>query len=258
MRQPFIAGNWKMQGDKAFVDNLLQALESIDQLPVKTAVFPPFVYLIQAHQYLQHSPMHLGAQNMSDHEPGAYTGEISASMLTDVGCKYVLVGHSERRQYNGESDELCALKVVAAQKSGLIPILCVGETLQQRQQKQTLTIIEKQLATVIKHDDVDASRLVIAYEPIWAIGTGQTATPEVAQEVHGFIRKLLESWVGELADNIICLYGGSVKPSNAAELLAMPDIDGALVGGASLKAEAFIAICQAAVAESVQKYQQEK
>ena len=253
MRKPFIAGNWKMQGDKAFVDDLLHALEEIHQLPVRTAVFPPFVYLSQAYGHLHSSPIHLGAQNMDQHESGAYTGEISAAMLMDMGCEYVLVGHSERRQYYNESDELCALKVAAAQKAGLLPILCVGETQQERQQKQTLTIIEKQLATVIKHDDVDTSKLVIAYEPIWAIGTGQTATPEIAQEVHGFIRNLLENWVGELAQEINCLYGGSVKPSNAAELLAMPDIDGALVGGASLKADAFIAICQAAVQESVQE-----
>lgn len=245
-----------MQGDKAFVDQLLHALDAIHQLPVKTAVFPPFVYLSQAQDCLHSSPIHLGAQNMEHHEQGAYTGEISPSMLVDMGCDYVLVGHSERRQYYHETDELCALKVIAAQKAGLIPILCVGETQQERQQKQTLTIIERQLATVMKHDDVDASKLVIAYEPIWAIGTGQTATPEIAQEVHGFMRQLLESWVGETAQDMSCLYGGSVKPSNAAELLAMPDIDGALVGGASLKAESFTAICQAAATEAVQEQKQ--
>ena len=253
MRTPFIAGNWKMQGSQVFVDELLHGLEVIHQLPVKMAVFPPFVYLAQANTLLQASPVHLGAQNMEYRASGAYTGEICADMLTDVGCEYVLVGHSERRQYYFESDELCAQKVIAAQKAGLIPILCVGETLQQRQQKQTLTIIEKQLATVIKHEDVNATKLLVAYEPIWAIGTGQTATPEIAQEVHGFIRKLLESWVGELAEDILCLYGGSVKPSNAAQLLAMPDIDGALVGGASLRADSFAAICQAAVDNNVQE-----
>lgn len=248
MKKLFIAGNWKMYGSYAMTKELISGLAAAESLPVTIAVFPPFVYLSCAAEQLRGSNIALGAQNLSTHqEEGACTGEIVGSMLKEVGCAYVLVGHSERRQYHHETDDACAEKVVAAQAAGLLPILCLGETLKERQQKQTLTVIEKQLAAVIKHESVDTGALIIAYEPVWAIGTGQHATPGIAQEVHGFIRQLLTSWVEEnIAKSTLLLYGGSVKADNAGELLMMPDIDGVLVGGASLKAASFVAICQAA------------
>jgi triosephosphate isomerase len=248
MRKPLIAGNWKMYGSQEMARDLLGELKAAADLPVNIAVFPPFVYLPCAAEQLKAGEIGLGAQNLSSHEgEGAYTGEVSGAMLREIGCQYVLVGHSERRQYYHETDESCTQKVIAAQSVSLLPILCVGETLQERQKKQTLTVIEKQLAAVINHEAVDHTALIIAYEPVWAIGTGQNATPTVAQEVHGFIRQLLSSWIGEkAAQACILLYGGSVKADNAHQLLAMPDIDGALVGGASLKAASFIAICEAA------------
>lgn len=246
MRKPIIAGNWKMHGSEAFTQELILAMTKESYSHVTRIVCPASPYLLTAKALLCDSDVVLGAQNAEYRDQGAYTGEITMSMLDDCGCDYVLVGHSERRQHYGETDEVCALKVIAAQQQALLPVLCVGELLQERQQKQTLTVIEKQLAAVINHESVDVSKLVIAYEPVWAIGTGQTATPEQAQEVHAFIRQLIAGWKGEVATQLSILYGGSVKPDNAADLLSQPDIDGALVGGASLKASAFNAIAQAA------------
>lgn len=246
MRKPIIAGNWKMHGSEAFTQELISAITKESYSQVTRIVFPASPYLITAKALLSQSEVALGAQNAEYREQGAYTGEVAMDMLSECGCDYVLVGHSERRQHYGETDEICALKVIAAQQQALLPVLCVGELLQERQQKQTLTVIEKQLAAVINHELVDVSKLIIAYEPVWAIGTGQTATPDQAQEVHAFIRQLVTSWKGEVAKQLSILYGGSVKPDNATDLLNQMDIDGALVGGASLKASAFNAIAQAA------------
>jgi triosephosphate isomerase (TIM) len=253
MRRKLVVGNWKMHGDKAAIAELLPALlttlgrtqsESAESA-VEVAVCPPFVYLDAAARYLEGSSIALGAQNLSTETKGAFTGEIAAEMLSDCGCKYVIVGHSERRQLYHESDALVATKVAAALRAGLTPILCVGETLRQREAGSTLSVIEAQLGAVFTQLGSQIEQTVIAYEPVWAIGTGQTATPEQAQKVHAFIRRLLGS-VTTQSDGISILYGGSVKADNAVKLFAQPDIDGGLVGGASLNAEEFAAICKAA------------
>lgn len=248
MRKPLIAGNWKMYGTQARCDILLDAiLQSADTLPqVELAVFPPFVYLSLCKEKLSQTAVHFGAQTVSEHTDGAYTGEVSATMLVDLGCRYVIVGHSERRGLYGETNEQVAKKCEAAFQTGLIPIVCVGETLGERQQGMTLKVVQEQLAVVLllKDNCANFSKLVVAYEPVWAIGTGQSAAPEDAQAVHGAIRAQLSSVNPELADTVRVLYGGSVKPDNAAALFAMPDIDGALVGGASLDAQQFIEIGQ--------------
>jgi triosephosphate isomerase len=208
-------------------------------------VCPPFVYLDTASRLLEGSAIALGAQNLSTEPKGAFTGEVAAEMLRDCGCRYVIVGHSERRQLFQESDALVATKVAAALRAGLTPILCVGETLRQRESGSTLSVIEAQLGAVFTQLGSAIEQTVIAYEPIWAIGTGQTATPEQAQKVHAFIRRLLGA-VTTKASEISILYGGSVKADNAVALFTQPDIDGGLVGGASLNAEEFAAICNAA------------
>jgi len=191
--------------------------------------------------------LHPGAQDLSEHAQGAYTGEVSAAMLKDIGCSYVLAGHSERRQYHAESDDLVARKFVAAQGAGLVPILCVGETLDERDGGATERVIARQLDAVVARAGIGAfGKAVLAYEPVWAIGTGRTATPEQAQAVHKFIRDKLAGLDGTIAGSLRLLYGGSVKPSNAAELFGQPDVDGGLIGGASLVAEDFLAICDAA------------
>ena len=234
-----VAGNWKMHGGRETNQSLLDALmKGVGAKPgVQCAVCPPFPFLAQVGERLRGSPIALGAQTASEHAQGAYTGEVSAAMLAELGCRYVIVGHSERRQLYGESDAQVAAKFAAVRAAGLAPILCLGETLAQREAGQTEAVVERQLAAVTgKHALGDA---VLAYEPVWAIGTGRTATPEQAQAVHGFLR----SKVG--AETRI-LYGGSVKAQNAAAIFAMPDVDGGLIGGASLVAGEFLAILAAA------------
>ncbi len=248
MRQPFVAGNWKMNGSHNSIKRLLEGIKAQAQDVGETeiAVFPPFVYLLQCKTALEGSSVAWGAQDVSAENNGAYTGEVSASMLVDFACRYVIVGHSERRMLYGEDNKQVAAKFRAAIHVGLRPILCVGETLNEREAGKTLTIIEEQLAAVLTLNDnlFACSDAVIAYEPIWAIGTGRTATPEQAQEVHAAIRKQLAAVNPDLAEKLRILYGGSVKPANASALMAMPDIDGALVGGASLDAKQFIEIGQ--------------
>jgi triosephosphate isomerase len=218
-----------------------------EEIAVEIAVCPPFVYLADVGSLLQGSAIRWGAQNLSQHEAGAYTGEVAPSMLVDLGCRFVIVGHSERRLLYGETDSVVAEKLVAAQQVGLTPIVCIGESLKEREQGVTEQVVKHQLDAVLQRAGVSAlNKAVIAYEPIWAIGTGRTATPEQAQEVHAFIRAYVAAQDSDIAKELLILYGGSVRDSNAAQLLAMPDIDGGLIGGASLKAEEFLAICQAA------------
>ncbi len=246
MRVPLVAGNWKMNGDLETLVALSQAVATgaPDLDGIELAVFPPFVYLSQIAQALAGSTVAYGAQNVSDHANGALTGEISATMLKDLGCHYVLVGHSERRHLFGETNQLIAAKFKAAIDNGIKPILCVGETLEEREAGRTLAIVKEQCA-VILNDQFELKQLsqaVIAYEPVWAIGTGKTAQPQQAQDVHAAIRQQLHEYDSELALQMRILYGGSVKPANAAELMKMPDIDGGLVGGASLNANQFLEI----------------
>jgi triosephosphate isomerase len=250
MRQPLVAGNWKMHGSRAENASLVGAL--LDLLPagkrVEVLVCPPFPYLLETGRLLKDSGVQLGAQSVcADAQQGAFTGEVSAAMLKDVGCRYVLVGHSERRQLYGESDALVARKFVAAQSQRLVPILCVGETLEEREREQTLAVVSRQLEAVLAVSGVQAlASAVIAYEPVWAIGTGRTASGEQAQEVHAMIRAKVAGLDATIGGSVRILYGGSVKASNAQELFAMPDIDGGLVGGASLKADEFARICAGA------------
>ncbi len=249
MRPPLVVGNWKMHGSTASIANLLEDLKAglTDLDKVTVSVCAPFVYIGQVAASLQGTKVQWGAQNLCDHEQGAYTGEISASMLSDLGCRYVIIGHSERRTLYAEDNRLIAAKYQLAQREGVTPILCVGESLEQREAGDTLSWIEQQLMAVI--DAVGAEGLrgaVLAYEPIWAIGTGKTASPEQAQQVHAHIRKVLVAIDDSLAQTIQILYGGSVKADNAKELFEQQDIDGALVGGASLNAEEFAAIVKAA------------
>lgn len=248
MRQRLVAGNWKLNGSRELVRSLVGSLVSAvdESVEADVAVCPPFVYLDSAAGLLEGSRVRLGAQDVCAEDSGAYTGEVSAQMLAEVGCHYAIVGHSERRSLYGEDDALVARKFVAAAGAGLVPILCVGETLEEREQGVIEAVIAHQLDAVIAAAGADAvAEAVVAYEPVWAIGTGRTANPDQAQAVHAFIRgRLREST--PVADSCCMLYGGSVKPDNAAELFAMPDIDGGLIGGASLDASAFLAICQAA------------
>jgi triosephosphate isomerase len=243
-----IVGNWKMNGGLASNEALLSAvIEGASALrDAELAVCVPAPYLAQAQARLQGSPMAWGSQDVSAHEQGAYTGEVSAHMLKDFACRYAIVGHSERRQYHGESDEVVATKAQRALAAGITPIVCVGETLAEREAGQTEAVVKRQLAAVIHAVGHCTSELVVAYEPVWAIGTGKVATPEQAQEVHATIRGLLAGLSSAAtAAKVRIQYGGSVKPDNAAELAACPDIDGALVGGASLKADDFLAIAKA-------------
>jgi triosephosphate isomerase (TIM) len=248
MRKTLVAGNWKMNGSTESISALLQGLLSEPKNEqVEWAVFPPFVYLPMVSETLRASPISFGGQSLSAASKGAYTGQISAEMLLDFGCKYVLVGHSERRVFFQGGNELMAQKFQAALSVGLKPILCLGETLEQREAGRTIHIIKEQLEVVLALQDNPSmmAQAVIAYEPIWAIGTGLNASPEQAQEVHQAIRSRVAEFDPQLASQIRILYGGSVKPSNSAALLAMPDIDGALVGGASLDAKQFLAIGEA-------------
>ena len=247
-RLPLLAGNWKMQCTRAEADSLLTALKaevsSVDPAEREIVVAPPFTALETAARVLKDSNIRLAAQNCHAEPKGAFTGEISGPMLKDVGCAYVILGHSERRQYFGETDQVVADKIRAAQRDGLLPIVCVGESLEQRDNGQTLSVIASQIRGALDNQGKAAlTTIVIAYEPIWAIGTGQTATPEQAQEVHAAIRSTLSDLTDQAtADAVRLLYGGSVKPDNIDSLMAQPDIDGALVGGASLQADAFARI----------------
>ncbi len=249
MRNKLVAGNWKMHGDLKNNSTLLEALTTgLSKLENNAgyAVCVPFPYLASVQAILQNTFINWGAQNLSQYNRGAYTGEVSADMLNDFGCTYVIVGHSERRMLFGETSQVVAEKYAAAQRAGLIPILCVGETLEQRDSDITEQVIDEQLKAVIALVGVESlAKAVIAYEPVWAIGTGKTATPHQAQDIHQFIRKGIASQNEGIAENLSILYGGSVKANNATELFEMPDIDGGLIGGASLVAEDFIAICSA-------------
>jgi triosephosphate isomerase (TIM) len=249
MRQPLVAGNWKMHGLRADNADLVRGL--IDQLRpqmrAEVMICPPFPYLQELARLLKDSDIALGAQSVCAEAVGAFTGEVSAAMLRDVGCRYVLVGHSERRQIYGESDALVARKFVAVQSQKLVPVLCVGETLEEREGEQTHAVVSRQIEAVLTVAGVGAlGHAVIAYEPVWAIGTGRTASPEQAQEVHAMIRAKVAALDATIGGSVRILYGGSVKASNARELFSMPDIDGGLVGGASLKADEFAQICAAA------------
>lgn len=254
MRSRMVLGNWKMHGslvgNKTLLDGVLAGLAGIDS--VHCGVCVPFPYLFQAQFALQGSQVIWGAQNVSQHEKGAFTGEVSVSMLQDMGCSIVLVGHSERRAIYGEDDATVAAKFVAAQKAGIKPVLCVGETLEEREKNITADVVKRQLLAVVEKAGLEALKdCVVAYEPVWAIGTGKTASPQQAQEVHAFIRGLIAEQNSELAQNLTILYGGSVKGSNAAELFSMPDIDGGLIGGASLDINEFVSICKAAQPKAV-------
>ena len=246
MRKKLVAGNWKMHGSLAENAALLSALKPA-LAGIEAVVCVPFPYLAQAQAELTGSSIAWGAQNVSEQAKGAFTGEVSASMLLDFGCTYVIVGHSERRSLYGESDALVARKYVAAQAAGLTPILCVGESLAERESGVTEAVVSRQLDAVIDAAGVASLvKAVIAYEPVWAIGTGKTASPEQAQAVHAFIRGRVAALDASVADQLVIQYGGSVKAANAAELMAQPDIDGGLIGGASLVADEFVAICRAA------------
>lgn len=250
MRRPLMAGNWKMNGSIKSIRELLEGIkqEVTGIKEVEFAVFPPFVYLGLVQQLLSDTPIRWGAQNLSEHPSGAFTGEISAPMLLDFNCTYVLVGHSERRTLYGETDAVVARKFAAARKAGLNPVLCLGESLEERERGVTEAIVAHQLDAVLELEGRQGlNDSVIAYEPVWAIGTGKTASPAQAQEVHAFIRGKIAEHDAKMAASIPILYGGSMKSSNAAELLAMPDIDGGLIGGASLDAGEFVSIAKAGV-----------
>jgi len=255
MRNALVIGNWKMNGETAANHALVGALvKSLAEQPVSgvdIGICPPLVYLDAVGRQLKDSPVFLGAQNLNEHESGAYTGEVSAAMLRDLGCSAVIVGHSERRALYHEDDPAVAAKTVAALHAGLTPVICVGETLAQRDAGRALEVVAAQVRAAVADLAADEfDRLVVAYEPVWAIGTGKTASPEQAQEVHAHIRAVLAEVAGEAGKSVRVLYGGSVNAANAAELFAKPDIDGGLIGGASLKANDFIAICRAAAGAS--------
>ncbi|MEQ1531090.1 MAG: triose-phosphate isomerase [Methylococcales bacterium] len=244
MRQSLVVGNWKMNGSLASTELLAKGIVAgLGTNSAAIAVCAPYVYLPSVGEIVKNTRLALGSQNVADKSSGAYTGEISASMLREFNCKYALVGHSERRSYYGDTDASVAARFVEAQTQGIIPILCVGETLEQREQEQTFAVIDLQLNAVIDLAGIAAfNTAVIAYEPVWAIGTGKTATDEQAQEVHKYIRQFIAAKDQTIADKIQILYGGSAKPENAKGLFAMPDIDGGLIGGASLDAESFLKI----------------
>jgi triosephosphate isomerase len=249
MRDILIAGNWKMNGDAGrnaeLVSGIVAGAPTANR--VKLLVCPPYPYLASVGEQLARSPVSLGAQNVSEHTAGAYTGEVAPAMLADIGCDYVIVGHSERRALYAESSSVVARKFLAAQAASLTPILCLGESLEERQAGSTESVIDSQLDAVIEAAGIAAfAAAVIAYEPVWAIGTGMTASPEQAQEVHSHIRRRLADLDSDVASGLLILYGGSMKGDNAGGLLSMPDIDGGLIGGASLQADDFLAIAQAA------------
>lgn len=250
MRSKLVAGNWKMHGSRAAISELLSEL--IKALPseprLDMAVFPPAVYAAQAVDALRGSALAVGLQNVCDQAgEGAFTGEVSVDMAVDIGCRYVMIGHSERRALYGESNELVVEKLARALEAGLLPIVCVGESESEREEGRTLDVVSAQLAPLFERFSLaELASLVVAYEPVWAIGTGKTASPAQAQEVHAFIRDVFAERDAEFAQRVRILYGGSVKAANAAELFSQADIDGGLVGGASLNAQEFSAICRAA------------
>jgi triosephosphate isomerase len=247
-RLPLVAANWKMNGSLQTIQPLLSAISAgiENGCNAEVAICPPFVYLPEVASKLQGTDIKLGAQNTSEHDSGAYTGEVSTAMLKDCSCQYVIVGHSERRVLYDESDELIAEKFIGVGNAGMSPILCVGERLEEREANITEEVIARQLDTVLDRSGIDSfQKAVIAYEPVWAIGTGKTASPEQAQEVQSFIRLRLARHDDAIADAIRIIYGGSVKSDNAEQLFQMADIDGGLIGGASLNADDFISICQA-------------
>ncbi len=246
MRQPLVLGNWKMHGTavgiRSLVFKLIEAKTRFSR--VEVGVCPPFVFLPMVAELCAGSPIRIGAQNVSQHRDGSFTGEVSAAMLAEFGIDYTLVGHSERRELFGESSQTIAEKFVAAQEQGLMPVLCLGETLEQRDQGETEETVLAQLDAVLSVAGVEAiAESVLAYEPIWAIGTGETASPEQAQQVHHVLREHIAGQDAGVAEALRILYGGSVKETNAKTLFSQPDIDGGLVGGASLDAEQFAAIC---------------
>ena len=249
MRRPIVAGNWKMHGSRSENARLIEELlAGLPAQPAATCVVcPPFVYLQEVGRLLRDSAISLGGQDLCADTQGAFTGEVSAAMLKDVGCEYVIIGHSERRLLYRESDQLVARKFAAAHAKGLVPILCVGEQLAEREAGRTGEVIARQLDVVLELCGAGAfEQGVVAYEPVWAIGTGRTASPEQAEEVHGFIRARIGARDARIASATRILYGGSVKAGNATELFAMPDVDGGLIGGASLKADEFLTILAAA------------
>ncbi|NNC97045.1 MAG: triose-phosphate isomerase [Gammaproteobacteria bacterium] len=262
MRKPLVAGNWKMNGSfeltNALIGSIIDQINSEDndesgnddaiaEPNVDILVCPPYVYLETAARALENTPLKLGAQNVSSESPGAFTGEICAFMLKDLTCSYVIVGHSERRNLYAETDTIVGRKFKAAAEAGLNPILCIGESLDERAAGNAISVIKRQLDAVIDIAGINAfAKAVIAYEPVWAIGTGKTASPRQAQDIHQEIRQMLAERSGKIADDIRILYGGSVKPGNAEEIFAMPDIDGGLIGGAALNAADFVKIIESA------------
>lgn len=253
-RQYLVAGNWKMNGGKDANHSLIEGIAAgLDRCSnVEVLVCPPAVYLESVLDLIDGRPISLGAQNLSDQQkPGAFTGEIQGAMLKEVGCTHVLVGHSERRALYGETDAIVAAKFLAAQAADLIPVLCLGETLDERDANRTEAVLERQLSAVLDAAGVEAfAKAVVAYEPVWAIGTGRTASSAQAQAAHAFLRGLIARRSATIAGSVRILYGGSVKPDNAKELFACPDVDGGLIGGASLKSGDFLAICAAAQAQT--------
>ena len=245
MRRKLVIGNWKMHGSRPANAELLSGVLAGRPYAADVAVCVPFVFLTETAATLAGSDVRWGAQDCSAHAQGAYTGEVSAAMLAECGCRFVIVGHSERRAYHAESDALVAQKAQAALARGVTPVVCVGETLEQRDAGETEAVVKRQLSAVIHQLAHCASEIVVAYEPVWAIGTGRTATPGQAQAVHAVLRAQLQAATGR-GDAMRILYGGSVKADNARELFSQPDIDGGLIGGASLKAADFVAICRAA------------
>src|SRR5467141_1868927 len=249
MRRQMVAGNWKMHGSRAANQALLAELEMSlkPEWPVDIVVFPPYVYLSDAVRMLEDGRIAVGAQDVCAESGGAFHGQVCAAMLKDVGCRYVIVGHSERRRWYHEDDALVARKFAAVLDVGLTPVLCLGETLEEREARQTEAVIARQLDAVIAMQGVGGfARAILAYEPVWAIGTGRTASPEQAQDVHSFLRDRIHAQDAKMANHLRILFGGSVKAGNAAELFSMPDVDGGLIGGASLKADEFLTILAAA------------
>ncbi len=249
MRRPVVAGNWKMHGSRSANHTLLMELEQRveTEWPIDVVVFPPFVYLAEASRILDGGQIWVGAQDVCAEAGGAFTGQVSAAMLKDVGCRYVIVGHSERRRLYHEDDAQVARKFAAALRAGLIPVLCVGETLEEHEAHRAEAVVARQVDAVIAMNGISGfAHAIIAYEPVWAIGTGRTASPQQAQAVHAYLRGRIALQDANIAGQLRILYGGSVKGGNAAELFQMPDVDGGLVGGASLSADEFQQICAAA------------
>ncbi len=247
MRQTIVAGNWKMNASKEAVNTLVMGiLSGMGEVESKVIICSPFPYLSQVEALITHSHLNLGAQDLNVNPSGAHTGEVSADMIKDFGAKYVIVGHSERRSLYGESDEDVANKVKTALDNDMTPLFCIGELLEEREAGETEAVVSRQIQAVIDKCGIEAfNHIIIAYEPVWAIGTGVTATPEQAQQTHAFIRSMLAELDSNIAQTTPILYGGSMNPSNAAELIACEDIDGGLIGGASLKSEDFLQICKA-------------